>query len=157
MKYFVWNCILYDPDHCLNQKGLVLLKKKKTKKPARLNHQEKKVVAIWFFLLLLPFWKTMLSVQFTITLQHIRNSQMCSSLILDELFSQRGQEPKGHKCSQALKLLLQARGRHAGESVCIALILARRLSSPRLMIPHRNSPIPTGNSPWLQNGHNFTF
>lgn len=127
------------------------------KKKARLNHQEKKVVVIWFFFLLLPFWKTMLSVQFTITLQHIRKPQMCSTVILDKLFSQRGQEPKGHKCSQALKLLLQERRRHAGGSVCIALILAKRLSSPSLMIPYRNTLIPIGNSPWLQNGPQLYF
>lgn len=109
------------------------------------------------FFLLLAFWKTMLSAEFTITLQHIRKPQMCSTVILDELFSQRGQEPKGHKCSQALKVLLKARGRYARGSVCIAHILARRLSSPRLIIPYRNSLIPIANSPWLQNGPEFHF
>lgn len=88
-----------------------------------------------------------ISVQFTISQQSIRKPQIHSTGIKDDHFPQRGQEPKGYQCSQALKLLLQVRGRHVGGSVCITLLLAKRLLSPRLMVLYRDSLIPIANLP----------
>lgn len=126
------------------------------KKMARPGHQVMKIVAICLFFCCLCE-RRVLSVQFTISLQSIRKPRIHSIVILDDHFPRRGQEPRGHQCSQALKLLLQARGRHVGGSVCIALLLARRLLSQRLMIPYRHLLIPAANSPWLQNGPQFYF
>lgn len=148
VKYFSWNCMLYDLDHCLNWQGLVLYLKKGQAQPPR----KESCCHLIFFVALVK--DNALSSVHNNSPAHQKTINVFT-VILDELFSQRGQEPKGHKCSQVLELLLQVRGRHAGGPVCIAFILARRLSSPRLMIPYRNSLIPISNSSWPQNGSEF--
>lgn len=112
---------------------------------------------------MLPFYyfyccmheRRVISVQFTISQRSIRKPQIHSTGIKDDHFPQRGQEPKGYQCFQDLKLLLQVKGRHIGRSVCITLLLAKRLLSPRLMVLYRNSLISIANLPWLWNGPHF--